>query len=208
MENAADALKIAASVLIFVVALSISINAFGEARMTATTILNYQDNEYDYTYVEENTDASGNVSTERIVGVETVVPSIYKAYRENYKIVFKGLDGGVYTKDDETGRAQEINTIDLQNEVLGTESQKEQFVNAILYGRKYSEFNTVKTTFENNLRIHLNDEGIYDKIGGRKIKENIGIYYQEEAGLVEDEEDSSVPDANKTTKRVITYTLL
>ena len=208
MENAADALKIAASVLIFVVALSISINAFGEARMTATTILNYQDNEYDYTYVEENTDASGDVSTERIVGVETVVPSIYKAYRENYKIVFKGLDGGVYTKDDETGRAQEINTIDLQNEVLGTESQKEQFVNAILYGRKYSEFNTVKTTFENNLRIHLNDEGIYDKIVGRKIKENIGIYYQEEAGLVEDEEDSSVPDANKTTKRVITYTLL
>ena len=206
MENAADALKIAASVLIFVVALSISINAFGEARMTATTILNYQDNEYDYTYVEENTDASGNVSTERIVGVETVVPSIYKAYRENYKIVFKGLDGGVYTKDDETGRAQEINTIDLQNEVLGTESQKEQFVNAILYGRKYSEFNTVKTTFENNLRIHLNDEGIYDKIVGRKIKENIGIYYQEEAGLEED--DSSVPDANKTTKQVITYTLL
>lgn len=206
MENAADALKIAASVLIFVVALSISINAFGEARMTATTILNYQDNEYDYTYVEENTDASGNVSTERIVGVETVVPSIYKAYRENYKIVFKGLDGGVYTKDDETGRAQEINTIDLQNEVLGTESQKEQFVNAILYGRKYSEFNTVKTTFENNLRIHLNDEGIYDKIVGRKIKENIGIYYQEEAGLEED--DSSVPDANKTTKKVITYTLL
>ena len=206
MENAADALKIAASVLIFVVALSISINAFGEARMTATTILNYQDNEYDYTYVEENTDASGNVSTERIVGVETVVPSIYKAYRENYKIVFKGLDGGVYTKDDETGRAQEINTIDLQNEVLGTESQKEQFVNAILYGRKYSEFNTVKTTFENNLRIHLNDEGIYYKIVGRKIKENIGIYYQEEAGLEED--DSSVPDANKTTKRVITYTLL
>ena len=208
MENAADALKIAASVLIFVVALSISINAFGEARMTATTILNYQDNEYDYTYVEENTDASGDVSTERIVGVETVVPSIYKAYRENYKIVFKGLDGGVYTQDDETGRAQEINTIDLQNEVLGTESQKEQFVNAILYGKKYSEFNTVRTTFENNLHIHLNDEGIYDKIVGRKIKENIGIYYQEEAGLVEDEEDSSVPDANKTTKRVITYTLL
>ena len=64
----------------------------------------------------------------------------------------------------------------------------------------------MKTTFENNLRIHLNDEGIYDKIVGRKIKENIGIYYQEEAGLEED--DSSVPDANKTTKRVITYTLL
>lgn len=206
MENAADALKIAASVLIFVLALSISINAFGEARLTATTILNYQDKEYDYTYVEENKDASGNISTERIVGLETVIPSVYKAYRENYKIVFKNLDGGVYTKDDETGRTQEVDRIDLQNEVLGTESQKEQFVNAILYGRKYSEFNTVKATFENNFGIHLNDEGLYDKIVGRKLKENIGIYYQEEAGGAV--EDSSVPDANKTTKRVITYTLL
>ena len=49
MENAADALKMAAAVLIFVVALSISINAFSEVRTTATTILNYKDNEYDYT---------------------------------------------------------------------------------------------------------------------------------------------------------------
>ena len=32
MENAADALKMAAGVLIFVMALSISINAFGEVR--------------------------------------------------------------------------------------------------------------------------------------------------------------------------------
>ena len=89
MENVTDALKMAAAVLIFVLALSISINAFGEARITATTILEYKDREYDYTYVEENKDSEGNSITQRIVGAETIVPAIYKAYRENYKIVFK-----------------------------------------------------------------------------------------------------------------------
>ena len=54
MENAIDALHMAAGFLIFVVALAISINAFGEARITAQTILNYNDREYDYTYVEQN----------------------------------------------------------------------------------------------------------------------------------------------------------
>ena len=43
MENAIDALHMAAAVLIFVVALSISINAFGEVRMTAQTILDSKD---------------------------------------------------------------------------------------------------------------------------------------------------------------------
>ena len=51
MENAADALKIAASVLIFVLALSISINAFSQARVASQTVLEYSDREYDYTYV-------------------------------------------------------------------------------------------------------------------------------------------------------------
>lgn len=70
MENAIDALHIAAGVLIFVVALSISINAFTEVRITSQTILNYRDREYDYTYVEENvretTDAEGNIIYERV----------------------------------------------------------------------------------------------------------------------------------------------
>ena len=73
MENAADALKMAAAVLIFVVALSISINAFSEVRTTATTILNYKDNEYDYTYVQSNG------GTERLVGLESIIPTIYKS---------------------------------------------------------------------------------------------------------------------------------
>ena len=63
MENAAEALHMAAAVLIFVLALTISINAFSEARMTSQTLLDYNDREYEYTYVEDNG------TTKRIVGL-------------------------------------------------------------------------------------------------------------------------------------------
>lgn len=207
MENAAEALKMAAAVLIFVLALSISINAFGEARVASRTILDYKDREYDYTYVE------GSDTTQRIVGVDSIVPSIYKAYKENYKIVFEnvsGLEDGVYERNDE-----KVYSIDLQNEVLGTNTQKEQFIMAILYGDRYEEYGTVKQRFKKNMGITLYSEGIYDKIKNRRqgLKENLGVYYQEETRTENDDgsleasdSNADVPDANKTTKRVITYT--
>lgn len=220
MENVADALKIAAAVLIFVLALSISINAFGEARIASRTILEYKDREYDYTYVEENKDSNGNIVTERIVGLESIVPTIYKAYKENYKIVFDEnisqiRDDGIYKRRDDRGQQVAVYSIDLQNEVLGSDTQKEQFIMAILYGNRCENYNEIKTAFQNNLGIYLLDQGIYDKINNIKLKESIGVYYQEETptinedGSVEVPEDNAdVPDANKTLKRVITYSAL
>ena len=94
----------------------------------------------------------------------------------------------------------------MQKEVLGNDTQKEQFIMAILYGSKYDQYETVKNTFKKNLKISLNSAGIYDKINGKKLKESIGIYYQEEAGE-QNNTNSTVPDANKTEKRVITYSV-
>lgn len=217
MENAIDALHMAVAVLIFVVALSISINAFGEVRITAQTIIDSKDKEYSYTYVEDNG------TTERIISLESIVPSIYKAYKENYKIVFRdnesseeandllGDDGIYRVRDDTTGNLVGVYKIDLEEQVLGNNTQKEQFIMAILYGSRYSDFYTVKNKFETNLGIYLNNQGIYDKIKniGTGLKENLGVYYQEETpsedGTSEGGE-SAVPNANKTTKRVITYT--
>ena len=59
----------------------IVINAFGMARQTTDILISYNDNEYYTDYVEQ-----GN--TERKVGYETIIPAIYRAYKENYKIIF------------------------------------------------------------------------------------------------------------------------
>ena len=223
MENAADALKMAAAVLIFVVALSISINAFGEVRLASRTILEYNDKEYNYTYVEDNG------TTKRIVGIESIIPTIYKAYKENYKIIFdEDILGekGLFQRDDEFEHKYSIYTIDLESSeaVLGNDTQKEQYLLAILYGSNcmnidgneeiysnYSNFTDLKTAFKNNLGIYLNDSGIYDTIKDIKLEESVGVYYQEESGQAseseETEDSSNVPDANKTIKRVITYSI-
>lgn len=197
MENATDALKMAAAVLIFVLALSISINAFGEARRTSQVILDYRDREYDYTYITSGT-------TQRQVGLETIIPSIYKAYKENYKIIFdiaeiNDNDGkGLYSKKNESGNYEEINYIDLEKEVLGSDQQKEEFIKAIIYGTN-SNSDVYKKFYD--LGIRLKDNGIYARIKGKKVIEKLGVYYQEDI-----QGESNTPDANKTKKRVITYT--
>lgn len=197
MENATDALKMAAAVLIFVLALSISINAFGEARRASQVILDYRDREYDYTYITSGT-------TQRQVGLETIIPSIYKAYKENYKIIFDMKDindkNGLYSKKNENGNYDEINYIDLEKEVLGSDKQKEEFIKAIIYG-KDSISDEYKKEFS-DLGINLKDVGIYAIIKGKKVTEKLGVYYQEDMQTG----GSNTPDANKTKKRVITYT--
>ena len=213
MENAAEALKMAAAVLIFVVALSIAINSFGQARQTAQLILDYTDREYDYTYVEENKDSNGDVMTERIVSLESIIPTIYKAYRENFKIVFDGCealleDEGLFSeKNEDTGKMEKVYKIDLENETIGTDTLKEQFLMAILYGNKIDDFQTIKDTFKKT-GIELNSKGLCDKIDISKFKEEIGIYYQEQAGIdnTNTTDTEEVPESNLTEKRVITYT--
>lgn len=191
MENAIDALYIGVAVLIFVVALSVSINAFGNARATSQAVLDMKDREYDYTYIQGD-------STERIVGCETIVPSIYKAYKEHYKIVFnfKNAEDYLYKKGDE-----KINYIDLEQEVLGVNQEK--FINALLYGNKCEDFNEIKREFKNNgQNIELQENGLYGYITNKnaKFKEELGVYIYEETKttLLEDLQE-------KNKKRVITY---
>lgn len=194
MENATEALRMGVAVLIFVLALSISINAFGQVRQTTQMVLNYHDREYDYSYVqyEEGT-------KKRIVSAETIIPAIYKAYKENYKIVFKGLEEPLYKKtiSNVSLEQKEIYTIDLENEVLGSNGEKETFIKCLLYGSQYEE----EIQDFKKSGIFLNGENFYDTIKGSKFEESLGVYYQEEL-----QGQTNTPDANRTKKRVITYT--
>ena len=192
MENAAEALKLAAAVLIFVLALSICVNAFAEARIASQTILDYRDREFESEYLDYNRE-----NTERIVGLETIVPSIYKAYKESYKIVFDE-EIELYQEKQDDGTWKPINYIDLKEENLASGTE-EKFIKVILYGKNSVEEQYV-INFEAPGRIKFYEEGLYNKIKGKTFKEKSGIYYTDEVdGAIEG------PVANKITKRVITY---
>ena len=92
MENAVDALKIAFGVFVLTMALSIGMYMFNQAKATADVVLASSDTE---TYAMYTNAIEGIASTggDRIVGLETIIPTLYKYYKENYTVVFLNPDG-------------------------------------------------------------------------------------------------------------------
>ena len=203
MENAAEALKIAFGFMMFVLALALSISSFSQATQAVQYITTARDRETEYTYVEPLTDSNGNVITDRIVGVETVVPTMYKAYKENFKIIFLKKDVStplyLYTYVDPNGNKTNINYIDLENEILSGAQEAIEHLTVIL-NKKTSSPAKYRNQF-------LHNEGLYEYFKGKTFKEELGEYYQEDDEALKKgtTTSSDVLEINKTKKRVITY---
>lgn len=207
MENVADALKMAAAVLIFVLALSIIMLSFSNVRQSVDTILSYRDRET--VYIDGNfyyTNAKNTL--ERTVGLETIIPTIYRAYLENYKVVFEGLDKPIYTIIQNDGSEIKKYSLDLEtnigtqyvNVVLSNDNQKQEFLDAILYKKNYTY-----SDFKAKYSVRIDDNGLYKQLSeklsqGYQIKEYLGVYYQDD--------NPDVPNVNKTEKRIITYKIV
>ena len=205
MENAVEGLKMAGAVLLFVMAISIAILSFGQVRATADTILDYEDRETEYINGNYYYETRG---TEREVGLETIIPTVKRAFVENYKVVFKWSENKYLyrVKDSKTGQWVEKNVIDLETSsdkntsslaFPSDDNVKTEFLNRILYG-KCTDENKLISDLDKKIDFY-NTINVYDYLkSGKTIKEYTGVYYQ-------DETDSSVPDANKTKKRIIIY---
>ena len=83
MENATDALKMGFAVIVFVMALTIAVIMFSQLNQVSKMVVSSSDitkyYEYKITKDEEQT---------RIVGLETIIPTLYKYYKENYTVLF------------------------------------------------------------------------------------------------------------------------
>lgn len=85
MENAVEAIKIAFAVIVFVMALTVSMFTLTQVRATSDVVL-YTEDELNYYDFQEATNAG---QENRIVGLETIIPTLYKYYKENYTVVFR-----------------------------------------------------------------------------------------------------------------------
>lgn len=231
MENAVDSLKIAFGVLIFTVALSISISTFSNARRAIDGITTIKDKTQEYVYLEPST------TSNRDVGIETIIPALYKAYSENYRVEFWVKDSAgaekkliLYSRINVEAREnywEEVNYIDLIDENFGSESLAIDHLNALLtnghtkfyinalktYGFKdisaYKRYNSTNTILlydeeigSESGDIAIGSEGLYEFLKDKKFEERLGEYYQE------DKSEGKVSDTleiNKTKKRIITY---
>lgn len=245
MENASEALIMAASVIIFVVALSVSVYAFGEARIAADIVMQGSDTTYDQTYIDADTSLLKRVSIDgvqnqdtqvtRTVSAETIIPTLYRAYKENLVIVFlQGSGNGPFTngifaqkKSDGSGWNKDVDGLTLDNKKIdfvklniGSEARATEFITYLLKSKKDSG-DLLQTKFmvggTQNYKS-LMDTPLYDVINNNKFNELIGTYYMEDVeGYTNSEftnlynsgnmKEPKISDANKTKRRVITYIL-
>ncbi len=135
MENATNALMIGFAVIVFVLALSVFMYMFTLLNTTSTEIIKSTDITAFYQYEGANEDRLS-----RIVGLETIIPTLYKYYKENFTIIFL----------DESGKPLELyKTVtepDLWGSGLDIETGKNPNVGNI--GKYYTKSETSYSTYD------------------------------------------------------------
>lgn len=219
MENASDAIIMAGAVLIFVIALSLAMTVFAQARSTIDTVVYASDRTNYYEYMD--LDISNNIKN-RIVGLETIVPTLYKYYKENYTVVFLEKNGNgmkLYDSDpsrkanwskDSNGNIKDF-VVDKYPGMSGTQVCSFD-VNEELIRREPWVGSPIDT--RTNLEAFLNG-GTYgsyhyssfiEQHAGDYFRETIGEYRTNIKGTFASELNQGIRD-NKN-KRVIVYQLM
>ena len=234
MENAVEGLKLAFAVLLLTMALSLTIAFFSKARTTAEMVLRSSDKTvyYDYTSYSIPQDTSGN----RIVGYETIIPTLYKYDKERYKVTFKQ---GNYNET--TGELSNVTNLSIYETKSVQANWNKNYVNDFDgettstsgHNMNICSFDIVEETQRNEpwvgsseqVKLHL--DAIFS--GGnyvlpqnpskhlsysRNQLSNRNNKFIEQIGEIKttntNEEDStkSVTGNKTTTKRIITYILI
>jgi hypothetical protein len=84
MENAVDAIKMAFAMMVFALALSVSMYAF-TVTSSAAQVISYTADESNY-YSNLRLDADANYQKKRFVRAETIIPTLYRYYKENFSV--------------------------------------------------------------------------------------------------------------------------
>lgn len=137
MENAAEALLMAFAVLIFVIALSITLTTLAQAKSTADIVLFYSDRENFQTPLPPDS-YGGFEEGGRVVEVDTVVATIARCAKEKFSV--KIIDGStIYKFEYDIQTEEEIkHEIDRFIQNYTGSSYRETYVEVTTSGTTYS----------------------------------------------------------------------
>ena len=199
MENAVEAFKIAGSVILFVIALSLSISSLSIANRTVSEITTMYDKEANYTYIKPSSDLS------RTVGIDTIIPTMYnKTNQYGSRVDVKGKAVS------DTATAVTVKCIDLSEEGFSAATDAAtNHLSMILAGKTRWESQWNDSDAENkNEMLNMLDEkkygnqfmdeytnGFYEYLAKHTFLEQLGEYYQGS-------------DSTKIKKRIIIYQMI
>ena len=97
MENAVDAIKIAFGLLVFAIAIALTFSVIGQVRATSDIIFTLNDKTQFYEYTTEE---DYNTNINRIVGLETILPTIHRYAKEQYAVTIFDTTGRAIVRYD------------------------------------------------------------------------------------------------------------
>ncbi len=97
MENAVDAIKIAFGLLVFAIAIALTFSVVGQVRATSDIIFTLNDKTSFYEYA---TEIDYNTEINRIVGLETILPTIHRYAKEQYAVTIFDTQGNAIVRYD------------------------------------------------------------------------------------------------------------
>ena len=224
MENAVDALKIAFGVFVFTMALSLSIYMFTMARETSDIVLQSSD----VTALMEYIEASDMIGEDRIVGLETIIPTLYKYYKENYTVIFLKSDGtplelyetqtnptlwspGYTNKYYDDNQDLKICSFDVDEETrrrepwTGNTNYYKQNLDMFLSGGTFIAPSGNGMNYDySNARVNgWGNNSFIDEYKDSQFRESLGEYTYNEVSST-----TSTTNVKEKKKRVIIYTLV
>jgi hypothetical protein len=136
MENASHAVIMAFSVLVFVIALTVSMHALATVNTTAKSIIYMSDKTNYY----DNLNVTSDSRTSRIVDVDTIIPTLYRYYKENFSVK-------IYDETSGTKKLVQIFDIDTEGKIyrasamttsqLSETKNREYKLLLNIYGKKF-----------------------------------------------------------------------
>lgn len=193
MENAVEALKMAGFMLLFIIALSITMVTLTQAKTTADSLVKSKNRQETYQYIQLS--ESETKSFSRTVTLSDIIPTLYRYAQEDYAVQFYYASGAPLNELYESGEKRNGIHIKKNDLDLDTEHWEENGVT------RYEEWrgNTAK------IKKHVDDVVEYLLANYKNTK------FIERLGTTEDYEkkdtEEIVPDINKQYKRIITYTV-
>lgn len=181
MENSTDALIMAGSVLLLIIALTVTISSLTNLRFQTQELLDSRDQllitkdtEGEYiNYLKSGNDSDST----RIVGIETVITAIRRMIKEDYVIFIKPSDATQYSLGssyDDLKVKIDHNNNSIKLSISGTSN-------------KYVSKEKLKEL------LYL----VYDQFKEAQFDEYTGIY--------QNKTSEGVSQANKSTYKIITY---
>lgn len=176
MENAVDALKMAFAVLVFVIALTLCMTTMTKARETADAVFYITDRTNYFEYVTDKRLPEG-----RIVSGETIIPTLYRYYKENFNVIILDKSGNkiaVYNLEEEIKKYNSNYknapwlgnaNIDTKTRVDVDVSGVEQSINGVNYKPDYKKNTNITSLLDYLKNRRFKETFLEQRYSGKEV---------------------------------------